>query len=269
MMAGRRRDRRRASSAVQRHLHAQRGRYRGLVLACATRTRTSPRPPSSGRSGNTSPRSPSPRATCPWGSQRREVRLWGKPSSKPRSGRWSSTGRAMTTPSPAAATRCSPGLRPVPLVPGEVVDVEFEYTTRSGRNNPRRRDHQQDRRLRQRVRPLHRHRADRHHPHRPCPPFPLWNWTGNFARVGTAGTPAASSRFMRLGSVPIVSFPSSVVVGVTNYQLGTHYHLLRGPPSTPERCGDRRDRVAGLRTGYLHCTDPELRVQTGCPKPWA
>ena len=52
-------------------------------------------------------------------------------------------------------------------------------------------------------------------------------FTGNFERVGTAGSPSATNRFMRLASVPVVSFPSTVVVGVTVYTLGTHYHLLR------------------------------------------
>jgi uncharacterized phage protein gp47/JayE len=114
------------------------------------------------------------------------------------------------------------------LVPGDVVDVEFEYTTRSSRNNPATGitnkvdvfvngsdPYTVTERTVITAQTLSSNST-------------LWNYTGNFARVGTAGSPASSSRFMRLGSVPIVSFPSSIVVGVTNYQLGTHYHLLRG-----------------------------------------
>lgn len=52
-------------------------------------------------------------------------------------------------------------------------------------------------------------------------------WTGNFERVGSAGTPTAGNRFMRLGSVPVVSFPATITVGSTVYAQGVHYHVLR------------------------------------------
>jgi len=52
-------------------------------------------------------------------------------------------------------------------------------------------------------------------------------YTGNFERIGSDGTPSANNRFMRLGSVPIVSFPSTIAVGETIYTRGQHYHLLK------------------------------------------
>lgn len=67
-------------------------------------------------------------------------------------------------------------------------------------------------------------------------------WTGNFERVGTAGSPSSTNRFMRLGSTPIISFPSTVVVGATVYTMGTHYHLLR---ATTLLAGSHQE-VAGI-----------------------
>ena len=42
-------------------------------------------------------------------------------------------------------------------------------------------------------------------------------FTGNFVRVGSAGSPTAGNRFSRLGKVPIVSFPSTITIGTTQY----------------------------------------------------
>lgn len=56
-------------------------------------------------------------------------------------------------------------------------------------------------------------------------------YTGKFERVGASGTPSASNRFMRLGSVPIVAFPSTITVGATVYEQNTHYYLLQGTTS--------------------------------------
>jgi hypothetical protein len=128
------------------------------------------------------------------------------------------------------------------MVVGDIVDVEFEYTTRSSRNNPQAGitnkvdlfvNGQDPYTITERTvvsaQLLSSNSADE-------------LWTGNFARVGTAGSPSSSNRFMRLGSVPILTFPSSIVVGVTNYQQGVHYHLLRG---TTLDAGSTRE-VAGI-----------------------
>jgi uncharacterized phage protein gp47/JayE len=67
-------------------------------------------------------------------------------------------------------------------------------------------------------------------------------FTGNFERVGETSPPSASNRFMRLGSVPIINFPTSITVAATVYTQGTHYHLLAG--TTPLR-GSQLE-VAGI-----------------------
>jgi uncharacterized phage protein gp47/JayE len=59
---------------------------------------------------------------------------------------------------------------------------------------------------------------------------PLYNL--NFERVGTlpsggTATPPATSRFVRLGSVPIVSFPPTLTIAGTVYRQGTDYCLIR------------------------------------------
>lgn len=129
-----------------------------------------------------------------------------------------------TSGSSPQITRVSSGS----MVVGEIVDVEFEYTTRSSRNDP-------VEGITNKV-DLFVNGAD---------PYTVTErtvvtsqtlsasssnelYTGNFARVGSTGTPSSTNRFMRLGSVPILSFPSIVTIGVTQYQQGTHYHLLRG-----------------------------------------
>lgn len=56
-------------------------------------------------------------------------------------------------------------------------------------------------------------------------------YVGNFERVGGAGSPSATNRFMRLGNAPVVSFPSTITVGSTVYAQNTHYWLLQGTTS--------------------------------------
>lgn len=135
---------------------------------------------------------------------------------------------------------------------GEIVDLEFQYCSNASRNNP-------NGGVTNKV-DVYVNGSD---------PFvvterttvsaqtfttnqSLWNWTGNFARVGTTGAPLATNRFMRLGSVPVTSFPDTVVVtnsdgsAGTTYQRdkgsGGHYYLLRG---TTLEAGSPRE-VAGL-----------------------
>ena len=51
-------------------------------------------------------------------------------------------------------------------------------------------------------------------------------YTGNFARVG-GGTPTTNNRFTRLGSTPVISFPSSLTIAGTTYRQNFDYWLLR------------------------------------------
>lgn len=113
---------------------------------------------------------------------------------------------------------------------GDVVDLEFQYTPASSRNDP----NNPTSRITNRV-DVFIDGID---------PFPVTERTVltsrtlaagsgdvlynlNFERVGFTGTPATSSRFVRLGSVPVVSFPPTITVGSTVYRQGTDYHLIR------------------------------------------
>lgn len=116
----------------------------------------------------------------------------------------------------------------------QVVDVEFQYTTRSSRNEP-------DLNRTNKV-DIFIDGTD---------PFPVTEQTIvgepgdantvilksspdtdplynlNFERVGSSGTPVAGSRFMRLGSVPVIAFPPALTIGGKVYRQGTDYHLIR------------------------------------------
>jgi len=109
---------------------------------------------------------------------------------------------------------------------GQVVDLEFSYTTRSSRNDPPNGITNKVDVFTDGVTPVTVTEqtvvtstalsASSASPY----------YTGKFRRVGSAGTPSATNRFMRLGSVPIVSFPATITSGVTVYAQGTHYYLL-------------------------------------------
>ena len=139
----------------------------------------------------------------------------------------------------------------------DVVDLEFEYTTRSSRNDP-------SEGITNKV-DLFVNGSD---------PYTVTERTkvpastgenavvlsntdtdqfyiGNFVRVGTPGDPGddedgnfVAHRFTRLGSTPVVSFPSIITVTTvtgganasvvkTNYQQGVDYHLLRPSSDSP------------------------------------
>jgi len=143
----------------------------------------------------------------------------------------------------------SPGASPVfttvptgALVVGQIVDVEFQYTPKVSRNDP-------VNNITNKVDVFVDGNA----------PFTVTEttvvssqllsatstnpfYTGNFERVGETSPPSSSNRFMRLGSVPVITFPTSITVASTVYVRGTHYHLLSG--TTPLR-GSQLE-VAGI-----------------------
>lgn len=154
------------------------------------------------------------------------------------------------------------------MVPGEVVDVEYEYTSTASRNDPSFTYIDGDVEvtgITNKV-DLFVNGSD------PCPVTERTVITDkflstdpdselyfdHFARVGSSGSPSSSNRFMRLGSVPVVSFPSSIVIEGTNYQQGVHYHLLR---STTLLAGSTRE-VAGLE---WTTAGPDIPIGTGTP----
>jgi len=130
---------------------------------------------------------------------------------------------ALTSGSSPMFTRHSDG----EIETGQVLDLEFQYTTQSSRNDP--------------VNGI-TNKVDVFVNGIEATPVTEKTvmtsttlsassanvlYTGNFERVGSAGSPTAVNRFMRLGSTPIVTFPASISVGLVVYTQGTHYHLLR------------------------------------------
>jgi uncharacterized phage protein gp47/JayE len=112
---------------------------------------------------------------------------------------------------------------------GDVVNLEFQYTTQSSRNNPA-------------ASPPVTNKVDIFVDG--SGPFAVTEtcvvssttfstsssaalYTGNFERVGPGGTPTSTNRFMRLGNVPIITFPSTITVGATVYTQNTHYWLVQ------------------------------------------
>lgn len=133
----------------------------------------------------------------------------------------------------------TPNLTPIStgdLVQGDFVDLEFQYTTRSSRNNPENNitnkvdifvDGVNPVTVSEKTMVVSDQLSD-------VSTDPLY--TGHFVRVGSPGSPSSSNRFMRLGSVPIVSFPSTITVGTPDtsgggevthiYTEGTDYFRL-------------------------------------------
>lgn len=117
---------------------------------------------------------------------------------------------------------------------GDVVDLEFEYTSNASRNDP-------VAGVTNKVDVYVNGSNPQTVTERTVVPSTTLTsvatdqlYAGNFVRVGTTGVPQAGNRFTRLGSVPVVSFPSilTVVAAGTapvkvNYRQGTDYHLVR------------------------------------------
>lgn len=145
--------------------------------------------------------------------------------------RWYSPGidYAWTGGSGATLARFANGL----IQAGEIIDVEFEYTTKSSRNNPQAG-------ITNKV-DLFVNGAD---------PVTVTERTvigantfnvisghelnqNNFKRLRTAGDrPSTANRFMRLGSVPLVAFPRKLVIKTdagpiaNTYEEGVHYWVV-------------------------------------------
>lgn len=66
-------------------------------------------------------------------------------------------------------------------------------------------------------------------------------YTGNFFRRNTTTNPTSGNRFQRLGSAPIVTFPSTITIGASTWDIGVDYWLVDGTTtdkgSQRELCG--------------------------------
>ena len=128
------------------------------------------------------------------------------------------------------------------MVAGDIVDLEFEYTTKSSRNEP-------SLGITNKV-DMYINGSDPYSvTERTRVPETTFSddendqlFTGNFVRSGTTGPVVVTNRFTRLGSVPVASFPSIITVvsdGVDssgqplydNYIQGQHFHLVRPNPN--------------------------------------
>jgi len=110
---------------------------------------------------------------------------------------------------------------------GDIVDLEFQYTTRSSRNDPLNGITNKVDIFTDGISPL---TVTEHSIVSPVLLNSLQTspyYTGNFERVDHPGAPVAGNRFTRLGSVPIVSFPPIIVIGGVIYSQGVHYYLLQ------------------------------------------
>jgi uncharacterized phage protein gp47/JayE len=74
----------------------------------------------------------------------------------------------------------------------------------------------------------------------------------NFYRRNTTTNPAATSRFQRLGSVPVVSFPSTITISASTWDIGIDYYLVDG--ITTDK-GSQRE-VCGIE--WLSTASPAL-----------
>lgn len=110
---------------------------------------------------------------------------------------------------------------------GDVVDFEFQYTTRSSRNDPVEGITNKVDIFVDGVDPVSVTEKSVIPADALTATTSALLYTGNFDRIGSSGTPTAGNRFMRLGSVPVVSFPTSITVGGVTYTRGTHYHLVQ------------------------------------------
>lgn len=141
---------------------------------------------------------------------------------------------------------------------GEIVDVEFEYTSTASRNDP-------DRGITNKV-DIYVNGVD---------PVLVTEKTylsgeifsssansrlyvNNFVRIGTNTPPIQTNRFMQLGSAPIVSFPSKIVVNNTTYTKGEHFYVVR---SVKSNLGGSEREICGIEwtpQGPANYTDVEV-----------
>lgn len=154
--------------------------------------------------------------------------------------------------------------------PGEIVDVEFQYTTNASRNDP--------------VNGI-TNKIDIYVDG--SSPFTISEATvvgssqfvssdttspyyrNNFERIGVTSdkTPVAGNRFTRLNSCPIINFPSSITYGASVFKRNTHYWLVkdktsrRGSPyelSGIEWASSGPSTGTALTLSYVYNQTPEV-----------
>lgn len=112
------------------------------------------------------------------------------------------------------------------LVTGDIADLQFQYTTRCSRNDPVNGITNKVDVFVDGIDPftVTEQTVVAATTFSTSSTAPLY--TGNFTRLGDPGAPSSTNRFMRLGSVPLVSFPSTITVGADVYTQGTQYNVV-------------------------------------------
>lgn len=140
------------------------------------------------------------------------------------------------------------------MTPGDVVDLEFQYTTRCSRNDPLNGITNKVDVFVDGVDPVSVQEST------VIPSVRLTTAAGpysanNFIRVGSSGSPvggngtSTGSIFMRLGSTPVVSFPPHLIISGIQYDLGTHYHRLAPNPAVSNQytlLAGTQQEIAGI-----------------------
>lgn len=128
------------------------------------------------------------------------------------------------------------------LEAGEIVDLEFEYTTKSSRNDPVNGITNKVDIFVNGTDPVLVNEKTIVTSTAFTTSSSSDYFTENFFREGTRDRPSSGNRFMRLGSVPLVSFPQRISVNKTIYSEGVHYYVVRG---VSDLSGSHRE-LAGL-----------------------
>jgi uncharacterized phage protein gp47/JayE len=153
------------------------------------------------------------------------------------------------------------------MTTGDIVDFEFQYTTRSSRNDPVNSITNKVDVFVDGVDPVNVQEATVVSSSVLTATTSALLYTGKFQRIGSSGSPTAGNRFMRLGSTPVVSFPPTMTIGGVVYTQGTHYHLLQATTllaGTQQEVSGIEWTGAGPSTGtaitvhYVYNRIPEL-----------
>lgn len=127
---------------------------------------------------------------------------------------------------------------------GQIIDVEFEYTTKSSRNNPNYNSASNPYPTTNAidifvdgVDPYSiteaNYTSNIKFDNAPESPYYYANFErGEAPGVSPGDRPSINNYFMRLGSGPVVDFPAEINIGAANYKIGVHYWLVRGTTKT-------------------------------------
>lgn len=142
---------------------------------------------------------------------------------------------------------------------GEIVDVEFEYTSAASRNDP-------EKGLTNKV-DIYVNGVDpvlvKEKTYLASTTFSSNQnhdlYYQKFLREGTNTPPSPTNRFTQLGSAPVVSFPDKIQIKNVVYEKGTHYFVVRA--KNDPLAGSERERfgIEWLPTGPASFVDLEFQ----------